>query len=134
MLFLEPTALVVFVQIGLVVSVFALSNFLTTRHEIIGLEARIIARSLHLSPGEIVLLQQRRQFLRFLNVVTACGVGYFGAAPILLLLMTCRPIPGSNLPPLFIVCSNFAFLVVVGVTCVIALFYLHYRLFRFRSH
>jgi hypothetical protein len=137
LLFIQPASLLVFVQIGMLVTILGLSQFFTIRDGINDFEQKIAARAFHPSPNQIVLLQQKRNFVQMLNVVTACGVFYFAAIPILLYLMTYR-IPSSTgsvqISRSFVFLTNFSFVLILVPSSCIAIHYIRYRLRIFRLH
>lgn len=126
LLFADPSTFLVFLQIGTVLTVFSLSQVLSAQTP-----STARPRSLQ----QRALLQARREFYKLLRVISACGTFYFTATPLALLLTTFeRPSPPVVPGKLFIVISNATFILILVPTLYISIYYIYYRIRRFRLH
>lgn len=135
LLFIQPALLLTFVQIGIVLSTFALTQLFSAWQGLEDYERRFSDGTLSATRSEVTLYQQRRQFARFLAAIGGAAVGYFLAVPMLLVLMTFQnatpPTPPSLL---YVLLSNSAFILTLIPTLYISTFFVYYRLRRYRFH
>jgi len=133
LLFVQPALLLTFVQIGIVLSTFALTQLFSAWQGLEDYERKLSA-GIQATYSEVSLYQQRRQFARFLAAIGGAAVGYFFTVPILLLLMTYTN-PPTVAPSLsYVLLTNSAFVATLIPTVYVSVYFVYYRLFCYRFH
>lgn len=76
---------------------------------------------------------QTRDFLAFIKTIETVGLGYFISIVLLLLSSTYSSSNPSEISRAYVALINFAFVFIFVPTCIIALYYTYYRLFKNHS-
>lgn len=133
-------ALLVFVQIGIVITIFALSKLHESQEGVEKIESLLEQRVL-ISSTQRRAIQARRKFLQLLQAMTTSGNFYFAAALFLLIALTYDSPDGvgrvatqQGLGSFYFLLVNGAFVCVLIATAYNAWAYISYRVFKFRLH
>lgn len=123
----EHTPLIIFVQIGILITPFALVQLLDNIEKIAGIPVS-------LNPAHAGLHQARRKLFRLFQIITLSGSLYFVASVLLLLrLIFESPKPPSEPGCAFTVISTLAFFLTLLPSVSTAIFYSWYRLSLLRN-
>ena len=126
----EPNSLLIFVQFGAAMTIFALSQLHSAQNDSRELEKKITSRDPDISPMEIRFHQNRRRFWALLHQIRNAGVFFFVGTFLQLIRMT-YSVPNPNQAAYnrtYVVLSNLVFGATFIATGMVVQAFLKYRL------